>query len=140
MALTLARFNGKSVSLSSAGMPPAYLYRKSDGSIEEILLKAVPLGAMKSFPYSLYETTMETGDTLLLITDGLPEQKNAGEERYDYDRITDTFRDRAQEKPETMIARLVQEGDAWMNGVLQEDDITLMVVRRIDADRTLTPP
>ncbi len=140
MALTLARFNGKSVSLSSAGMPPAYLYRKADGSIEEILLKAVPLGAMKSFPYSLYETSMESGDTLLLLTDGLPEQKNAGGEMFDYARITDTFRELARHKPEAIIARLVQEGDAWMNGVLQEDDITLMVVRRTDAGGTPATP
>ena len=131
MALTLARFNGKSVSLSSAGMPPAYLYRKSDGSIEEILLKAVPLGAMKSFPYGLYETSMEAGDTLLLMTDGLPEQKNAGEEMFDYARVTETFRAIAQERPEEIISRLVKEGDAWMNGVAQDDDITLMVVRKV---------
>jgi ligand-binding sensor domain-containing protein/serine phosphatase RsbU (regulator of sigma subunit) len=130
MALTLARFNGKNVSLSSAGMPPAYLHRKADGSIEEILLKAVPLGAMKSFPYSLYETSMEEGDTLLLITDGLPEQKNAGEEMFDYARIIDCFRGSIPEEPEEIIRRLVSEGDAWMEGVLQEDDITLMVVRK----------
>ncbi len=134
MALTVARFNGKNVSLSSAGMPPAYLYRIADGSIEEILLKAVPLGSMKSFPYGLYETSMETGDTLLLMTDGLPEQKNAGEEMFDYARVTDSFRALAQERPEEIISRLVNEGDAWMNGVAQEDDITLMVVRKVAVD------
>ncbi len=134
MALTLARFNGKNVSLSSAGMPPAYLHRKADGAIEEILLKAVPLGAMKSFPYSLYETSMEEGDTLLLITDGLPEQKNSAEEMFDYARIIDCFRGNIPEKPEEIIRRLVSEGDEWMKGVVQEDDITLMVVRRIPSN------
>jgi len=130
MALTLVRFKGKNVSLSSAGMPPAYLHRKADGSIEEILLKAVPLGAMKSFPYSLYETAMEDGDTLLLITDGLPEQKNAAADMFDYARIIDCFRGGIPETPEEIIRRLVAEGETWMEGVVQEDDITLMVVRK----------
>jgi len=130
MALTLARFNGKNVSLSSAGMPPAYLHRKADGAIEEILLKAVPLGAMKSFPYGLYETSMEQGDTLLLLTDGLPEQKNSAEEMFDYARIIECFRGSIPEAPEEIIRRLVAEGDEWMKGVVQDDDITLMVVRK----------
>jgi ligand-binding sensor domain-containing protein/serine phosphatase RsbU (regulator of sigma subunit) len=130
MALTLARFNEKSVSLSSAGMPPAYLYRKSDGSIEEILLKAVPLGSMKNFPYSLYETPMEKGDTLLFLTDGLPEQKNAGGEMFDYAKVIDSFKSVAESAPEKIIAQLVKEGEAWMNGVAQDDDITLLVIRR----------
>ena len=130
MALTLVRLQGKTVSLSSAGMPPAYLHRKADGAIEEILLKAVPLGSMKSFPYGLHETTMEAGDTLLLMTDGLPEQKNAGEEMFDYARVTECFRKSVEAKPDEIIASLVREGEAWMNGVAQDDDITLMVVRR----------
>jgi serine phosphatase RsbU (regulator of sigma subunit)/ligand-binding sensor domain-containing protein len=134
MALTLVRLNGKSVSLSSAGMPPAYLYRKTDRSIEEILLKAVPLGSMKSFPYGLHETSMEEGDTLLLMTDGLPEQKNATEEMFDYARVTECFRKVAENRPDEIIASLVREGDNWMNGVPLDDDITLMVVRRVPVD------
>ena len=130
MALTFARFNGKSVSLSSAGMPPAYLYRKSDGSIEEILLKAVPLGSMKNFPYSLYETSMEKGDTLLFLTDGLPEQKNAGGEMFDYAKVIDSFKSVAEGATENIITRLVEEGEDWMHGAVQDDDITLLVIRR----------
>jgi sigma-B regulation protein RsbU (phosphoserine phosphatase) len=130
MALTLARIDGKAVSLSSAGMPPAYLFRDADGAVEEILLKAVPLGAMKNFPYSLYETTMEKGDTLLLLTDGLPEQKNTSEEMFDYARIIDSFKETARSAPADVIARLVKDGDEWMRQAVQDDDITLMVIKK----------
>ncbi len=130
MALTLARINGKAVSLSSAGMPPAYIFRDADGAVEEILLKAVPLGSMKNFPYSLYETTMEKGDTLLLLTDGLPEQKNASEEMFDYARIIDSFKESARSAPADVIARLVKDGDEWMQEAVQDDDITLMVIKK----------
>jgi len=132
MALTLARINGKSVSLSSAGMPPAYLFRQSDGSVEEILLKAVPLGAMKSFPYPLYETTLEKGDTMLFLTDGLPEQKNAGGEMFDYARVAECFTKLARHTPRQIIDQLVAEGDAWMSGQAQDDDITLLVIRKTE--------
>jgi serine phosphatase RsbU (regulator of sigma subunit) len=130
MAFTLVRVRGNFLSLSSAGMPPAYLHRKGDGSIEEILLKGMPLGAMKNFPYLLHETEMHPGDTLLLLTDGLPEQKNAQEEMFDYARVEKVFREHIEEAPDEIIARLVHEGESWMGETLQEDDITLMVIRR----------
>ena len=98
--------------------------------IEEILLKGMPLGAMKNFPYLLHETEMHPGDTLLLLTDGLPEQKNAQEEMFDYARVEQVFREHVAEAPDEIIARLVREGESWMGETLQEDDITLMVIRR----------
>jgi serine phosphatase RsbU (regulator of sigma subunit) len=130
MAFTLVRLKGKSVSLSSAGMPPVYIHRKSDGSVEEILLKGMPLGAMKNFPYGLHETELSDGDTLLLLSDGLPEQKNASEEMFDYARLQKEFLGAVDQTPEEIITRLVQAGDAWMNGVAQDDDISLLVLRK----------
>ncbi len=132
MAFTLARFNGKSVSLSSAGMPPVYLYKNSSGAIEEILLKAVPLGSMKNFPYGLYETVMEKGDTMLFLTDGLPEQKNAAEEMFDYARVIDGFKSVAASSPAEIVGSLVKEAEAWLNGAAQDDDITLLVIKKTE--------
>ena len=130
MALTLVRIQGNSVSLSTAGMPPVYLHRKSNGLIEEILLKGMPLGAMKNFHYALHETILERGDTLLLLTDGLPEQKNSREEMFDYARVQSAFGDLIGHSPKEIIDELMQAGDSWMDGVVQDDDITLMVIRK----------
>jgi serine phosphatase RsbU (regulator of sigma subunit) len=76
MAFSLLKVKGNKVSMSSAGMPPIFLYRKQSGVVEEIMLKGMPLGAMKNFPYTLHETELKSGDTILLLSDGLPEQKN----------------------------------------------------------------
>jgi ligand-binding sensor domain-containing protein/serine phosphatase RsbU (regulator of sigma subunit) len=130
MAFTLVRLKGKSVSLSSAGMPPVYIHRNSDGAVEEILLKGMPLGAMKNFPYSLHETELYAGDTLLLLTDGLPEQKNSSEEMFDYARLQKEFVAAVAQTPAEIITHLVDAGDAWMKGVVQDDDITLLVIRK----------
>lgn len=132
MAFTLARFNGKSVSLSSAGMPPVYHYKKSSGAIEEILLKAVPLGSMKNFPYGLYETAMDKGDVMLFLTDGLPEQKNSAEEMFDYARVIDGFKSVAASSPAEIVASLVKEAEGWLNGATQDDDITLLVIKKTE--------
>lgn len=113
-------------------MPPAFLHRRDDGSVEEILLKGMPLGAMKNFPYLLHETTMAPGDTLLLLTDGLPEQKNADQEMFDYARVQQTFVENVAGTPESIIQRLVSAADSWMSGVVLDDDITLLVIRKTE--------
>jgi len=129
MAFTLVRLKGNSVYLSSGGMPPVYLYRERDGTVEEILLKGMPLGAMKTFPYGLHETKLERGDTLLLLTDGLAEQKNAGEEMFDYARVQSAFAEVGSGKPDDIIAHLVKAGESWMGSGIQDDDITLLVIK-----------
>jgi ligand-binding sensor domain-containing protein/serine phosphatase RsbU (regulator of sigma subunit) len=130
MAFTLVRLKGNSVSLSSAGMPPVYLYRKIDGSVEEILLKGMPLGAMKNFPYALHETELKSGDLLLLLTDGLPEQKNTAAEMFDYARVQQVVQQAGAGTPADIIAHLAKAGEAWMSGAIQDDDITMMVIKR----------
>jgi serine phosphatase RsbU (regulator of sigma subunit) len=130
MAFNMVRLNGKYVSFSSAGMPPAYLHRHATGDMEEIFLKGMPLGAMKNFPYALHEMEMERGDTLLFLTDGLPEQKNAAGEMFDYARVQQTFHAALAGKPGDIIAQLVSAGERWMDGIAQDDDITLLVIRK----------
>lgn len=130
MAFTLVRLKGNSVSFSSAGMPPVYLYRRSSGSVEEVLLKGMPLGAMKNFEYSLHTAELQAGDTLLLLTDGLPEQKNPAAEMFDYQRVQTAFAAAADSSPEEVIAHLSREGERWMGTAQQDDDVTMMVIRK----------
>jgi serine phosphatase RsbU (regulator of sigma subunit)/ligand-binding sensor domain-containing protein len=130
MAFTLVRLRGKNLSFSSAGMPPLFLYRQNDGSVEEILLKGMPLGAMKNFPYVLHEADLLPGDAVLLLTDGLPEQKDAAGEMFDYARVQSAFADSAGGSTQEIIGRLVQEAERWLNGASPDDDITLLVIKK----------
>ncbi len=129
MAFSLLKMKGNKMSMSSAGMPPMFLYRQDSGAIEEVLLKGMPLGAMKSFPYTLYEADLKPGDTVLLLSDGLPELKNDKGEMFDYERVHREFADVVSKPPEEIVNHLVKAGETWMNGALQDDDITMLVMK-----------
>jgi ligand-binding sensor domain-containing protein/serine phosphatase RsbU (regulator of sigma subunit) len=129
MAFSLLRLKGHAVALSSAGMPPVYLYRAASRAVEEIMVKGLPLGAMKHPRYDLHETTLAPGDTLLILTDGLPEQKNAAGDMFAYGRVQESFRNAAGGTPEAIVHRLAGDIEAWMLGLPQEDDITLIAIR-----------
>ncbi|HCV44311.1 MAG TPA: hypothetical protein DGH68_12555, partial [Bacteroidetes bacterium] len=130
MAFSLLKVKGNKVAMSTAGMPPIFLYRKASGAVEEIMLKGMPLGAMKNFPYTLHETELKSGDTILLLSDGLPEQKNVQGEMFDYGRVQKTFAEVGGNTPDDIIKHLVSSGDSWMNGVQQDDDITMLVIKQ----------
>jgi ligand-binding sensor domain-containing protein/serine phosphatase RsbU (regulator of sigma subunit) len=130
MAFDLVRVQGPAVSFSSAGMPPVFLYRQATGEIEEIQLKGMPLGAMRDAFYSIHEMAMEKGDTLLFLTDGLPELRNDSGEMFDYTRVHQAFAASIPAHPDQIIQNLVAAGDSWMHGAAQDDDITLLVIQK----------
>ncbi len=129
MAFSLLKIKEKNVSISSAGMPPVYIFSKNSGKVEEILLQGMPLGALKDFQYTVIERKLDSGDTILMLSDGLAEQKNDRGQMFDYQRIQELFQDAAESTPDNIISQLVASGTEWMNGQEQEDDISLLVLK-----------
>ena len=87
------------------------------------------MGALQSASYKLVEKQLNAGDTILLLTDGLPEQMNSHKVIFDYSRVLKYFDEIADNSPQDIINRLVEKADGWMNGQQQTDDITFVVIK-----------
>ena len=129
MSFSYMKIENNKLFITSAGMPPVYYYNNNSKEIEEILIQGMPLGAMKNFSYKVVEKEIHKGDTILLLSDGLPEQMNSKEEMFDYPRVKNNFCEAIQSTPEEIITKLVNAGDEWMNGTLQADDMTFVVLK-----------
>jgi hemoglobin-like flavoprotein len=129
MSFSHLRFENNGLLISSAGMPPIYYYHKKNNRTEEIIIQGLPLGAMGSVSYKLVEKELNSGDTILLLTDGLPEQMNSHKVIFDYSRVLKYFDEIAENTPNEIINCLVQKADEWMDGQKQSDDITFVVMK-----------
>ena len=129
MAMLLVKINGNKAIISSAGMPPALIFRNETQIVEEIRLQALPLGGTSEFKYSKKETTFSPGDTLLLMSDGFPELFNKEKELLDYKKAKEIFSSIAQLGPSEVITHLCKEADNWRGNAKQEDDITFVVLK-----------
>jgi hypothetical protein len=129
MSFSHLRLNSNSLLISSAGMPPIYYHHKKNNRTEEIIIQGLPLGAMGSASYKLVEKQLNKGDTILLLTDGLPEQMNSHKVIFDYSRVLKYFDEISENTPNDIINRLVQKANEWMDGTAQVDDITFVVIR-----------
>ncbi|MCW8805375.1 MAG: SpoIIE family protein phosphatase [Ignavibacteriaceae bacterium] len=129
MSFSYLKIESNKLFVTSGGMPPIYYHNKETNQVEEILIQGMPLGAMRNASYNVIEKEIKSGDTILLLTDGLPEQMNSNEEMFDYSRVKSSFNDAINNKPDEIIDKLVKAGDNWMNGRIQDDDITFVVIR-----------
>lgn len=128
MSLTLARIQGKTLTIAAAGMPPALLYRAASGEVEEIALEGMPLGGL-AFDYQELSLEVASGDMLLLMSDGLPELQDERGEPFGYPRVRQRFQELGGKAPEDVLAGLGEAARAWTGGNPPNDDVTFVVVR-----------
>mgnify|MGYP000844656153 CR=1 len=130
MALALLRIKENDLWVSSAGMPPVYIFRTATRQVEEVLLKGMPLGAFPDFPYQNCSRTLAAGDTLLLLSDGLAEIFNDQNEIFDYPRIRQAFTEVGHLAADEIVTRLRGLVLEWRNGRDLNDDVTFVVIKK----------
>ncbi len=128
MALILARIEGSCLHISSAGMPPPLVFRAASGTVEEITLKAPPLGQLSHFDYTETELKLESGDRLLFCSDGFPECMDPQRQLLGYGHMAARFFAVARFAPEEIIEGLFKDAETWAGERPFEDDVTFMVI------------
>jgi serine phosphatase RsbU (regulator of sigma subunit) len=129
MAMMMAKIADNKMVISSAGMPPALIFRGKEKQVEEIRIKGLPLGGSADFPYTEKEASLSPGDTVLFMSDGFPELFNKQKEILDYNKVKDIFCSAAEQSSKNIIVELNVAAEKWMDGADQQDDITFVVVK-----------
>jgi serine phosphatase RsbU (regulator of sigma subunit) len=129
MCMTMLKIQENRMLMSAAGMPPMFIYRKAERLIEEVLIKGMPLGTMEQFPYDIRETVLNSGDTILLLSDGFPELQNSANEQFGYKRARNMFEEVADSSPEEIVTKLKDEGSRWVEDNDPDDDVTFVVIK-----------
>lgn len=130
MSLNMAKFKNGSFEFTSAGMPPAYLYRGKSKVVEEILIPGLPLGSMKNATFDSELFKFNIGDALILISDGLPECVDHQNQMLDYEAVKNCVEKNGHKSAEGIKDSLIKLGDDWMDGLMNDDDITLVIIKR----------
>ena len=129
MSLNIAHLKNNQLTLSSAGMPPYYIYRAASNTTEEIQISGVPLGSFNDAYFDEISTTFNAGDILVIISDGLPEAPNLSGDLFDYQKLQDLISTFGNLTAQEVIDQLMIEADAWLSGRHNPDDITLVVIK-----------
>ena len=129
MGMIVIRCNGLSADIISAGMPPVLWYRKKLGRVETVTLKGLPLGTNLHYPYQTRRLAFDSGDVLLLMSDGLMELFNEKRELLGLDRIKRELLNKSCATSREIIKHLRSLMMSWSGDHKNEDDVTMMAVK-----------
>jgi serine phosphatase RsbU (regulator of sigma subunit)/ketosteroid isomerase-like protein len=119
---------------ANAGHDLPYL-RHGDGDAEELRARGMPLGLMPGMSYEEKEVVLDAGQSVLFYSDGLVEAHDPKGEMFGFPRLRALVAEHGDEEEERSLGDfLLKElysftGEGWE----QEDDITLLTLRRLSS-------
>jgi predicted ester cyclase len=122
-----------SLTYANAGHDLPYV-RHGNGEAQELRARGMPLGLMPGMNYEQKEIELDAGEAALFYSDGLVEAHDPKGEMFGFPRLRALMAEHGQQR--SLGDSLLEElytfvGEGWE----QEDDITLLTLRRSTASR-----
>lgn len=114
---------------ANAGHPPPRVKRCQDGSVFSLeSVGGVPLGIMTGIAYESARVALETGDQVVLFTDGITEAFNDRREIFGMDRLDRAIED-CTIAANALVSSIVRAVGEHADGHPADDDRTLLVAK-----------
>ena len=127
-----ARSTKKRPATCTTPMPdicPPILIRK--GRAELLEVNGMVLGAFPDQPYGRGRVELQPGDLLAAYTDGITEPENEYGEEFGERRLTELLIRNARRPLEELVTVVTEAASAWGSAAEQQDDMTLLLLRRL---------
>jgi phosphoserine phosphatase RsbU/P len=106
------------------------ILRKASGPVERLELGGIPVGILADAAYQVGATRLESGDWLVIFTDGVVEAFNAKDDEYGEPALIRLVDRNSGLTPAEMLRRLLVELDGYVGNTPQHDDITCLLLKR----------
>ena len=114
---------------ASAGHEPGFIYRKKQDQFDEIVAKGLVLGVLKNTHYQQYETTIDDGDMIVLLTDGVTECRS-GNRFIKRDELTDIIKKYAHLPAQQHVEQVYIHLN-YLEEFELKDDFTLIIIKKL---------
>ena len=107
----------------------APILRRQSGAIERLQAGGIPLGIQENVPYESGTVTLQSGDWLVIFTDGVIEAENNRAEEYEESRLLAMLHANTMVAPQMLLNSIMLDLDRFVGDAPQHDDVTLMLLR-----------
>jgi serine phosphatase RsbU (regulator of sigma subunit) len=122
---------GASFKLATAGHDPAILIG-GGGTVTELECPGgLPLGIRPDQSYPVSEIPWQTGDKLLLYTDGITDTRNDKRDQFGIERVTANFIGSGDRSPEQDLEHLFATLEGFRGKAPWADDLTMMTFKHL---------
>ncbi len=120
------QWTGQAFNLALAGHPPLLHYVHSKGEVREYPSLDLPLGVLPEQTFRSEEVNCQTGDVLLLLTDGLTEVFDKSGKEMGIGPVKDALKKSATQDLAKLCASI---RNVALNFGKQDDDQTMLIIR-----------
>jgi sigma-B regulation protein RsbU (phosphoserine phosphatase) len=106
------------------------ILRRSSGRIERPTAGGIPLGVLADARYGLGTMRLESGDWLVIFTDGMVEAMNAKGEEYGEPELIRAIDRGTALTPAELVKNLLAALDGFVGNTPQHDDMTCLLLKR----------
>jgi serine phosphatase RsbU (regulator of sigma subunit) len=114
----------------NCGHPPAIVIEPGNGKPEDLTEGGPLLGIIPGENYETGECKLKSGDTLVLVSDGVTEATNPVGEMFDHGRFVATSTRYADLPARETLRAIIEEVDRFAAESEQADDISVMILKR----------
>lgn len=113
----------------NAGHNPPIVGR-ADGTVEELSSGGFPLGLMDFAEYDSERLTLNSGDVLLIYSDGVSEANNLAEDEFGLDRLKEVLQKNISRSASGIRDKVESALSDFTGTAPANDDITLVIIKR----------
>lgn len=114
-----------------AGHPPALLMHGKEET-QMLTSNEPPIGLFGDIEYVEESLKLNSGDRVIMVTDGLYEWSTLKKEIFGWDNMVNWFEEHRSDSPDALWDQMhaLIEGSRSQQGILQEDDETILILTR----------
>ena len=118
-----------SLSWVRAGHDPALLFNRASQSFTDLGGRGLALGLVKEAEFEESSRKLQSGEILVMATDGVWESQNRRGEQFGKEAFKRIIRDNAQDSATGIVEAVIQALDSFSGRPAMKDDVTLLVVK-----------
>lgn len=120
------------LTFSRAAHPPGFWVNREKNTVTLLETDGYAIGFFEDAEFKNVEIELGLNDTVLMLTDGIVEAQNRDRVMYGNLRVSNALLQAGPEMPAAeTITKLMQDFDNFRDGRICKDDITLVVLKRI---------
>ncbi len=114
---------------ASAGHSPTLLWQEKSKQCLRLDPEGLIIGVKKEFPYEQESITLESGDVLLLYTDGLIESTNEDSDFFGEERLIELLKEKHHLPAQQLIDTIIEQVQLFSGHHNFQDDVSLIVMQ-----------
>ncbi len=121
--------NGGLKFINAGHNPP--LIGRADGTIEQLPSGGLPLGIMPFAQYEVAQAQLNSGDVLVIYSDGVSEANNLNEDEFGMERLEKVIRENVKASASGVRDKVESALSSFTGTAAPNDDITLVIVKKL---------